>query len=49
MSGLPQVVVVDVGGTTTDVGVLLNGLMPRPSSLTATVGGARTSFQVGRL
>lgn len=37
--------VVDVGGTTTDVGVLSNGF-PRQSSLAVDVGGVRTNFRM---
>ncbi len=37
--------VVDVGGTTTDVGVLVNGF-PRQSSLAVEIGGVRTNFRM---
>lgn len=37
--------VVDVGGTTTDVGVLINGF-PRESSLAVEIGGVRTNFRM---
>jgi len=37
--------VVDVGGTSTDVGVLLNGF-PRESSLGVEIGGIRTNFRM---
>src|SRR5260221_13620661 len=35
----------DVGGTTTDVGVLVNGL-PRESSQGVEIGGIRTNFRM---
>lgn len=38
-------VVVDVGGTTTDVGVLSRGF-PRESSLAVEIGGVRTNFRM---
>lgn len=37
--------VVDVGGTTTDIGVLVNSF-PRESSLAVEIGGARTNFRM---
>lgn len=37
--------VVDVGGTTTDVGVLVNGF-PRESSVAVEIGGVRTNFRM---
>jgi N-methylhydantoinase A/oxoprolinase/acetone carboxylase beta subunit len=37
--------VVDVGGTSTDVGVLVNGF-PRESSLGVQIGGVRTNFRM---
>ncbi|MBO8136949.1 MAG: hydantoinase/oxoprolinase family protein [Desulfotomaculum sp.] len=37
--------VVDVGGTTTDVGVLVNGF-PRQSSIAVEIGGVRTNFRM---
>lgn len=37
--------VVDVGGTTTDVGVLVNGF-PRESSIAVEIGGVRTNFRM---
>src|SRR5690625_4504066 len=41
----PNAVVVDIGGTTTDIGVLSNGF-PRQTSLAAEVGGVRTNFRM---
>lgn len=38
-------IVVDVGGTTTDVGVLVNGF-PRESALAVEIGGVRTNFRM---
>ena len=37
--------VVDVGGTTTDLGMIQNGF-PRESSIAATIGGVRTNFRM---
>ncbi len=45
ITGLKDVVVVDVGGTTTDVGVLVHGF-PRPAALTVSLGGVRTNFRM---
>lgn len=45
LSGLNDCIVVDIGGTTTDVGVLANGL-PRESSIAVDVGGVRTNFRM---
>ena len=45
LSGLDNALVVDIGGTTTDIGVLVNGF-PRESSLTVRVGGVRTNFRM---
>ncbi|MEM6651611.1 MAG: hydantoinase/oxoprolinase family protein [Pseudomonadota bacterium] len=44
LSGLRNAVVMDVGGTTCDIGVLVNGY-PRESSLSANIGGVRTNFR----
>lgn len=38
-------IVLDLGGTTTDVGVLQNGF-PRESSIAVTIGGVRTNFRM---
>ncbi len=38
-------IVLDVGGTTTDIGVIMSGF-PRESSLAVTIGGARTNFRM---
>lgn len=45
LAGLSDALVVDVGGTTTDVGVLINSF-PRESSLAVEIGGARTNFRM---
>jgi N-methylhydantoinase A/oxoprolinase/acetone carboxylase beta subunit len=38
-------VVIDVGGTSTDIGVLVNGF-PRESAAAVTIGGVRTNFRM---
>ena len=38
-------IVIDVGGTTTDLGVLSNGF-PRESGVAVTIGGVRTNFRM---
>jgi N-methylhydantoinase A/oxoprolinase/acetone carboxylase beta subunit len=45
LSGRKDGLVVDVGGTTTDIGVLVNGF-PRQSSLAVDIGGIRTNFRM---
>lgn len=45
LSGQSDAIVVDVGGTTTDVGALVKGF-PRPASTTVDVGGVRTNFRM---
>ncbi|HEY5760635.1 MAG TPA: hydantoinase/oxoprolinase family protein [Steroidobacter sp.] len=45
LTGLNDCIVVDIGGTTTDVGVLAGGL-PRESSIAVDVGGVRTNFRM---
>ncbi|NOX83200.1 MAG: hydantoinase/oxoprolinase family protein [Alphaproteobacteria bacterium] len=40
-----QAIVIDIGGTTTDVGVLSNGF-PRESSIPVDIGGVRTNFRM---
>jgi len=44
LSGLQDAIVVDVGGTSTDVGILVHGF-PRESSSAVDVGGVRTNFR----
>lgn len=45
LSGVKEAIVVDIGGTTSDVGMLLHGF-PRESSIAVDVGGVRTSFRM---
>lgn len=45
LSGLKHAIVADIGGTTTDVGMLVNGF-PRESSVTVDIGGVRTNFRM---
>lgn len=45
LSNLKDAIVIDVGGTTTDLGVIQNGF-PRESSIAATIGGIRTNFRM---
>jgi N-methylhydantoinase A/oxoprolinase/acetone carboxylase beta subunit len=45
LSGVKEAIVVDIGGTTSDIGMLLHGF-PRESSVAVDVGGVRTSFRM---
>jgi N-methylhydantoinase A/oxoprolinase/acetone carboxylase beta subunit len=45
LSGLRDAIVIDVGGTTSDVGALVGGF-PREASLAVEVGGVRTNFRM---
>lgn len=45
LSKIKNAVVIDVGGTTTDFGVIQNGF-PRESSVAVTIGGVRTNFRM---
>lgn len=45
LSGLNDALVVDIGGTTTDIGVLSQGF-PRQSSAAVEIGGIRTNFRM---
>ena len=45
LSGVRDAIVVDVGGTSTDVGVLVNGF-PRESSAGVAIGGIATNFRM---
>ncbi|MGO3779148.1 MAG: hydantoinase/oxoprolinase N-terminal domain-containing protein [Canibacter sp.] len=45
LSGMQDALVVDVGGTTSDIGVLVAGF-PRQSSHATTIGGIRTNFRM---
>lgn len=44
-SDIREAIVVDIGGTTTDVGALTNGY-PRESSAPVNIGGVRTNFRM---
>ncbi|MDR3130476.1 MAG: hydantoinase/oxoprolinase family protein [Treponema sp.] len=45
LSGLSDAVVIDIGGTTTDFGILQKGF-PRESGVAVTIGGVRTNFRM---
>jgi N-methylhydantoinase A/oxoprolinase/acetone carboxylase beta subunit len=45
LSGLQEAMVVDVGGTTSDVGMLVHGF-PREASVAVDIGGVRTNFRM---
>jgi N-methylhydantoinase A/oxoprolinase/acetone carboxylase beta subunit len=45
LTGEENAIVIDVGGTSTDVGALIKGF-PRPASTTVDVGGVRTNFRM---
>ena len=45
LSGLKHALVVDIGGTTTDIGMLVNGF-PRESAAAVDIGGVRTNFRM---
>jgi N-methylhydantoinase A/oxoprolinase/acetone carboxylase beta subunit len=45
LSGLKDAMVVDVGGTTSDVGALAHGF-PREASVAVDIGGVRTNFRM---
>jgi N-methylhydantoinase A/oxoprolinase/acetone carboxylase beta subunit len=45
LSGTADALVMDIGGTTTDVGVLAQGF-PRESSVAVDIGGVRTNFRM---
>lgn len=45
LTGLDDAVVIDIGGTTSDIGVLQNGF-PRESNVVIEVGGVRTNFRM---
>ena len=45
LSGATHALVADIGGTTTDIGMLTNGF-PRESSVTVDIGGVRTNFRM---
>jgi N-methylhydantoinase A/oxoprolinase/acetone carboxylase beta subunit len=45
LSGVKNALVADIGGTTTDIGMLANGF-PRESSVTTDIGDVRTNFRM---
>ena len=45
LSHLDNAIVIDVGGTTTDLGVIQSGF-PRESGVAVTIGGVRTNFRM---
>jgi N-methylhydantoinase A/oxoprolinase/acetone carboxylase beta subunit len=45
LSGVSNAIVIDIGGTTTDIGILRNGF-PRLSNTVVEVGGVRVGFQM---
>ena len=45
LSSVQNALVIDVGGTTPDLGVIQNGF-PRESSVAVTIGGVRTNFRM---
>ena len=45
LAGLSDAIVIDVGGTSTDVGILVDGF-PRESAAAVYVGGVRTNFRM---
>jgi len=45
LTGLEDAIVVDIGGTTSDIGVLQNGF-PRESNVVVNIGGVRTNFRM---
>lgn len=45
LAGLKDALVADIGGTTTDIGVLRGGF-PRESSIMTDIGGVRTNFRM---
>jgi len=45
LTGQENALVADIGGTTTDIGMLVKGF-PRESSITVDIGGVRTNFRM---
>ena len=45
LSGIDESIIVDIGGTTSDIGYIKNGF-PRQSAVAADVGGVRTNFRM---
>jgi N-methylhydantoinase A/oxoprolinase/acetone carboxylase beta subunit len=45
LSGLSDALIADIGGTTTDIGMLAGGF-PRESAISSDIGGVRTNFRM---
>jgi N-methylhydantoinase A/oxoprolinase/acetone carboxylase beta subunit len=45
LAGIKQAMVVDIGGTTADVGMLIHGF-PREAAVSVDIGGVRTNFRM---
>jgi N-methylhydantoinase A/oxoprolinase/acetone carboxylase beta subunit len=45
LTGLSDALIADIGGTTTDIGMLVGGF-PRESAMTSDIGGVRTNFRM---
>jgi N-methylhydantoinase A/oxoprolinase/acetone carboxylase beta subunit len=45
LAGLKEAMVVDIGGTTSDVGMLMHGF-PREAAMSVDIGGVRTNFRM---
>lgn len=45
LTGLENAIVIDIGGTTSDIGVIQNGF-PRESNVVVNIGGIRTNFRM---
>ena len=45
LSGVDDALVIDIGGTTCDIGALVNGF-PRESAISVDIGGVRTNFRM---
>ena len=45
LAGIKEAMVVDIGGTTSDVGMLMHGF-PREASVVVDIGGVRTNFRM---
>jgi len=45
LTGLEECIVCDIGGTSTDIGILIKGF-PRQSSVSVEIGGVRTNFRM---
>jgi N-methylhydantoinase A/oxoprolinase/acetone carboxylase beta subunit len=45
LTGIQDALVIDIGGTTADVGALVHGF-PRPAAMVVEIGGVRTNFRM---